>query len=150
MQPRSLAKLFCRSKPFNAASNIAGFSRIGNSTHYRSPSGVYGTSSVSRARTVDACARDLIRRITEVTHETNRCSPSAFPHSQLGRSRPVFCRSIACAFIADCSRPVPADDGVADELPLSRVVPRREIRDLGPLGSPGGADGWRLVCTTYL
>src|SRR5450759_4049507 len=37
-------------------------------------------------------------------------------------------------------------DGVADELQLPAMVPRRQVRHLGALGAAGRADGGRLVC----
>ena len=45
----------------------------------------------------------------------------------------------------DCGRPVQAGHGFAQAVPVSRLVPRRQVRHLGALGAAGGADGRRLV-----
>ena len=45
---------------------------------------------------------------------------------------------------------VSADDGFAQTVQMSGLVPRRQVRHLGPLGSAGRADGRRLVRPRHL
>ncbi len=47
--------------------------------------------------------------------------------------------------LPDRRRAVQAQHGFAQAVPVSRVVPRRQVRHLGPLGTAGRADGRRLV-----
>ncbi len=54
--------------------------------------------------------------------------------------------AIAGGRVGNCSGQIFRHDGVADQLCLPGVVPRREVRHLGALGAAGRADGGRLVC----
>ena len=51
---------------------------------------------------------------------------------------------------ADCQRTVQAGLEFADELPDARLVPRREVRHLGALGTAVRAGARRLVCAQHV